>query len=204
MLREGILNVVDTDKSISICCETTTKLEILECGYSNNGDLAIILDDSSYSDQLFDTIKFLKNEVTGVKILVLNPKPDTDMELKLLESAVNGVISYKDHNVNIPLSIHSIVKGDLWYRREVLNRYIKLSKSNINIKMTAKDKRFDIFSLKEKHIIAFASQGYNNKDIAAKLSIAEGTVKNYLYRIYKKLNIKGKKDLKKYSLEYFD
>ncbi|HSG31638.1 MAG TPA: helix-turn-helix transcriptional regulator, partial [Thermodesulfobacteriota bacterium] len=63
---------------------------------------------------------------------------------------------------------------------------------------------FDMFSLKEKQIIAFASQGYTNKDIGDKLSIAEGTVKNYLYRIYKKLNIHNKKDLKAYSLKYFD
>jgi len=61
-----------------------------------------------------------------------------------------------------------------------------------------------LFSLKEKQIIAFASLGYANKDIGSKLSIAEGTVKNYLYRIYKKLNVRNKKDLKSYSSKYFD
>lgn len=204
MLRQGILNVLDADKSIKIRCQVSSKLEILECSYSNDIDLAIIFDDSNYSDELFDIIKFLKNEVSDVKILVINPKPDDKNELRLIENTVSGVVSYKEDNVNIPLTIHSIMNGDLWYRRDILNNYVKQKNTNINIKITANDKTFDMFSLKEKQIIAFASQGYTNKDIGDKLSIAEGTVKNYLYRIYKKLNIHNKKDLKAYSLKYFD
>ena len=70
---------------------------------------------------------------------------------------------YKEDNVNIPLTIHSIMNGDLWYRRDILNNYVKQKNTNINIKITANDKTFDMFSLKEKQIIAFASQGYTNK-----------------------------------------
>ena len=125
MLRQGILNVLDADKSIKIRCQVSSKLEILECSYSNDIDLAIILDDSNYSDELFDIIKFLKNEVSDVKILVINPKPDDKNELRLIENTVSGVVSYKEDNVNIPLTIHSIMNGDLWYRRDILNNYVK-------------------------------------------------------------------------------
>lgn len=200
LLRKGIFNVLESGQSFDICCEATTKLEILECCYSKEIDLAIVLDDSSDPDDIFETTNFLKNEISDIKILILYLNLDGKKELKMIDYAVNGVISYKESNINIPLAIHSIMKGDLWYRREILNNYVKQGNSRINIKITGKDKKLDLFSLKEKQIIAFASQGYANKDIGIKLTLSEITVKNYLYRIYKKLNINNRKQLRAYQL----
>jgi len=67
LLRKGILNVLKSVQSFDICCETTTKLEILECCYSKEIDLAIVLDDFSDPDEIFETINFLKNEISDIK-----------------------------------------------------------------------------------------------------------------------------------------
>ena len=204
LFRKGILNVLDTEDTIDIRCETTTKLEILECCTSKEIDLAIILDDSTDSDDIYETVNFLKKEIPGVKILVLYPGLEDERELNLMENAIQGVISYKEHNFNIPLAIHTIMKGDLWFRREILSRYINQLNSKKEIRITGKNKAFDKLSHQEKQIIAYASLGYKNKDIGIKLALAEGTIKNYLIRIYKKLYIKNKRALKTYSIKYLN
>jgi len=67
LLRKGIFNVLESGQSFDICCEATTKLEILECCYSKEIDLAIVLDDSSDPDDIFETTNFLKNEISDIK-----------------------------------------------------------------------------------------------------------------------------------------
>ncbi len=160
----------------------------------------MIIYDSSDSEDIFETVNFLKNEMPHIKILILTPDSDNDRELKMLDNDINGIISYEEHNVNIPLAVYSIMKGDLWYKRDVLNKYIKHKNSRVEVKINRGSKTMDLFSLKEKHIIAYASQGYTNKDIGIKLKISEITVKNYLYRIYKKLNINNRKQLRGYKI----
>lgn len=45
---------------------------------------------------------------------------------------------------------------------------------------------------KERELTKMVFDGYSNKQISDKLFISEGTVKNYLYRIYKKLDINSR------------
>ena len=55
-------------------------------------------------------------------------------------------------------------------------------------------KKYNI-SIREKEILKLTINGLNNKDIEAKLYISIGTIKNHLYSIYKKLNIKNRAQL---------
>jgi len=197
ILRKGILSHIESDHSIDICYETTTKLEILECCYSKAICLAILLDDSLEPDEIFETINFIKNELSYLKILVLYPESDNNKELKMMEHAVNGVVSYKDNNVNILLAIHSIISGDLWFRRQILNQYVKLKNSLIDVKIKNND-ILDLFNEMEKKVVIYVSRGYRNKEIALKVSRAEATVKMHLSNIYKKLNIRSRTELISY------
>ena len=47
-------------------------------------------------------------------------------------------------------------------------------------------------STRELEILDMLSQGYLNKEIADKLFIAVGTVKQHIYKIYKKLHVQNR------------
>ncbi len=55
--------------------------------------------------------------------------------------------------------------------------------------------RDEIITEREKEIITLILQGKSNKDIEDELFISLGTVKNHLYNIYKKLNVKSRTQL---------
>lgn len=48
---------------------------------------------------------------------------------------------------------------------------------------------------REKEVVDYICTGLSNKEIAEKLFISANTVKNHVYNIYKKLNVKNKVDL---------
>jgi DNA-binding CsgD family transcriptional regulator len=45
---------------------------------------------------------------------------------------------------------------------------------------------------REKEMLTLVMQGESNKEIAARSSISERTVKTHLYRVYRKLNVKSR------------
>jgi DNA-binding CsgD family transcriptional regulator len=50
-------------------------------------------------------------------------------------------------------------------------------------------------SLQEIKVATLASQGYRNKEIAERLRIVEGTVKNYLTRVFEVLSVRSRAEL---------
>ncbi len=55
-------------------------------------------------------------------------------------------------------------------------------------------KKYDI-SEKEQNIISLVAEGLNNREIAEKLYLSEGTVRNYLSHILEKLGLRDRTQL---------
>jgi two-component system nitrate/nitrite response regulator NarL len=52
--------------------------------------------------------------------------------------------------------------------------------------------RHAALSPREREVMSLAAKGFANKAIARQLSVAEGTVKLHLHRVYQKLGIKSR------------
>jgi DNA-binding CsgD family transcriptional regulator len=63
------------------------------------------------------------------------------------------------------------------------------------------DSRIENLTERELEICALISEGKNNKEIAAKIFISEGTVKNHLTSILKKLELRDRTQLAVFSLK---
>jgi DNA-binding NarL/FixJ family response regulator len=57
-------------------------------------------------------------------------------------------------------------------------------------------------TLREKQVVALVSQAKLNKEIAHQLHLSEGTVKEYLNKIFRKLDVKNRTDLAVWSLTH--
>jgi len=58
-----------------------------------------------------------------------------------------------------------------------------------------------VLSLREKQIIRLIQQAKLNKEIAYELCLAEGTIKEYLNRIYRKLEVANRTELAIWALQ---
>ena len=57
------------------------------------------------------------------------------------------------------------------------------------------------FTERERDILKFVAQGYDNKEIAAALFLAEGTVRNQISRLLEKLSLKDRTQLAVYAVK---
>jgi two-component system, NarL family, response regulator DevR len=57
------------------------------------------------------------------------------------------------------------------------------------------------FTRQEEKILALVAEGHSNKEISVELGLTEKTIRNYLYRLYKKMNVKRRSQAVRLYLE---
>ncbi len=104
------------------------------------------------------------------------------------EIGVRGIIR-KDSPVELLIRcLRKVAEGEFWFERTLLNELL-----------TVREVRL---SPRERQLLQLVSQGLSNKQVAAALSIAEGTVKVYFSKLFRKLNVNDRFELALYGLRH--
>ncbi len=80
-----------------------------------------------------------------------------------------------------------ILKGELWYSRETMSRFLTKQHSMYN--QQDNESASAMLTAREREILIKLASGASNKDIASFLCISTHTVKTHLYNLYKKINV---------------
>lgn len=141
-----------------------------------------------------ELIKIMKEKYQKIKILVLTTFYD---DKNITEAIAGGADGYllKDSGKEVILgAIDQIMGGITVLDQKVMGCITSLMNYNLGIELkkdtqnTSCDFSGDM-TKREKEICSLMAEGYTNRQIADRLYIAEGTVKNYISNIYDKTGI---------------
>ncbi len=118
-------------------------------------------------------------------VALFNIRPGLGIEDNCVSQGLRGIF-YEDDSLNLFLKgIHTVYKGELWFSREVMTKYILEEKNEEIISMKVRK----ILTPREIEIISLLAVGCKNEEIADKLCVSPHTIKTHLYNIYKKINV---------------
>lgn len=210
--------IIDDDPMVSLSLttilEASGNIKVVATG--NDGSQALSLYKENMPDVLLTDIRM--KDVTGLeaaadvlgeypdaKLLLLTTFNDDEYIIKALSLGVKGYILKQDFAAIAPAVI-AVSSGQTVFGGEVMEKIPKLMESKAdaghNASGVADEKvnteemfaEYDI-SEKEISIIKLIAEGLNNKEIADKLFLSEGTVRNYLSTILEKLELRDRTQL---------
>lgn len=202
ILRQGLKAVLEQDADIEVVALAENGKEAYEkCKvYKPN----VVLMDMRMPD--YDGaygIKAIKEELPDVRVLVLTTFDDEETIEKALESGADGYILKEMEDEKVIASVKSVavgmsIFGDGVY--QVMRN--RLEQSSETRSATAKKQESEVsFTDRERDILRLVAQGYDNKEIASELFLAEGTVRNQLSRLLEKLALKDRTQLAVYAVK---
>ena len=147
-------------------------------------------------------IRMLKEQMPEIKVLVLTTFDDEETIEQALSSGADGYILKEMEDEKVIASVKSIyagmsIFGDNVYKvmRSRMEQAPKASEQTI----IENDQHF---TDRELDIIKLVAQGYDNKEIATELFLAEGTVRNNISRVLEKLSLKDRTQLAVYAVKH--
>lgn len=194
--------IIDDDNLVAISLKTILEsdkdIEVVATGYS--GEDAIKLYAEYKPDIILMDIRMngmtgleagekLLADEKGINILYLTTFMDDEYIVKALNIGAKGYILKQDFEGIIP-SIKAVYRGQSVFGQDIVDKLPELMKHN---------NTFDYASHgileKEFEIIEEVAAGYSNKEIANRLFLSEGTVRNYISTILDKLELRDRTQL---------
>ena len=125
-------------------------------------------------------------------ILFLTTFSDDEYIVKALKLGVKGYLLKQDYK-SLPVALHAAIDGQSVFGGAIVDKLPALmNKADKASGFNYQDK--DITE-KEYEVIQLVAEGFSNKEIAQKLFLSEGTVRNYLSTILEKLELRDRTQL---------
>lgn len=130
-------------------------------------------------------------EFPGAKILFLTTFSDDEYVTDALKYGVKGYILKQDFEGIVP-AIEAVYKGQSVFGGDIIGKLPDMTKEH-----SSNDDKFWNKGITEKEfeIIELVADGLSNKEIASKLCLGEGTIRNYFSSILDKLELRDRTQL---------
>ncbi|MBQ1750359.1 MAG: response regulator transcription factor [Lachnospiraceae bacterium] len=214
--------IIDDDDMITMSLETIIsadpEFEVVAKGHS--GRDAIRLYQEYHPDLLLSDIRM--EDMNGLDaaeeilaqdhqavILLLTTFSDDEYIVKALKLGVKGYLLKQDYT-SLLVSLRAALNGQSVFGGAVVNKLPEIMQKAGEESMaytgdvagsTFDYKAHDITE-KEYQVIQLVSEGYSNKEIAERIFLSEGTVRNYLSQILEKLELRDRTQLAIFYLRH--
>lgn len=189
LIREGLNTILNLEDDMEVVGLAANGAEACELTANLKPDL-VMMDIRMPEMDGIAALKQIKQSAPQTYILILT----TYLEEKyIVEGLASGASGYllKDMDTNKMIeAIRDTVSGQfilpMPVASKIVNRLSQMTKEQVGD--MASNNRIDLTE-REKEIAGLIIKGCNNREIAAALSIAEGTVRNYISSLYSKLDV---------------
>lgn len=119
-------------------------------------------------------------------VAIFNATDGNGIESDAFKLGIRGVIYENDPPAVIIQGIRNMWRGELWYPRDKLAKWLLEPEDNNN---DSEQKTRPLLTPRERQILSMIANGAANDEIAENLCISPHTVKTHLYNIYTKIGV---------------
>lgn len=192
IVREGLKKILSLDNEIELVSEASNGYEVLENLSKHIVDI-ILMDVRMPKMDGIKCSNLVKKNYPNIKIIILTTFNEDDYIFDGIESGISGYL-LKDSEIDyIIKSIKEAFNNKMMFDPSVTPKLVN-ALSNKSTKPN-KAEILNLLTAREKDIVKLVIDGKSNNEISDILFISEGTVKNYISKILKKLNLKRRTQL---------
>lgn len=202
ILRQGLKAVLEQDDGIEVVALAENGREAFEKCAVYVPDV-VLMDmrmpdyDGAYG------IRSIKEKHPDIKVLVLTTFDDEETIEKAVSSGADGYILKEMADEKVIASVKSVYAGISVFGNgvyQVMRNQLEEGKNNTRQNAMAQTADVE-FSGREREILKLVAKGYDNKEIAEEICLAEGTVRNQISRLLEKLALKDRTQLAIYAVK---
>jgi len=182
-MREMLVELVNREADYRCVCACSTSAEAVKEAPKHQPDVALM--DIHLPDEsgIVCTAR-LTDVMPDLQVIILTVYNDTDLIFQALKAGACGYILKRSRPEEIIQAITEVRAGGAPMTSSIARMVVR------SFRTPTKSENADGLSPREAEILELLSEGLSNKEIAKRIHITAGTVRNHLDHIFRKLHVR--------------
>ncbi|MBN1891620.1 MAG: response regulator transcription factor [Clostridiales bacterium] len=182
IIREGLKMIIETQADIDLVSMAQDGREAVDLCRELRPDVILLDIRMPVLDGIDAATVILAEKLSAP--LLLTTFDESDLIMRALKAGVLGYILKNSPAERILSAIRTIAAGGTVFGQDILS-YIREQVS----RKTTENSVFELMSAREMEVVELIAEGLSNKEIAARLFISDGTVRNHISTIMEKAGL---------------
>ena len=149
--------------------------------------------------------QIIKENYPEIKIIILTTFDDDEYIFSALKHGASGYLLKGISANRLIEAIHKVYHGNAMINEDIAGKVVKMfsqmARENAAV-ITVDEDYIKEITESEWKVIGLVSKGLSNKEIAAELFLTEGSVRNYLSSVLKKLDLRDRTQLAIWAVQW--
>lgn len=196
LIRQSLQIVLNSRANLEVTAAVGNGLEVIQSVRQEKPDV-ILMDIRMPKMDGVQCTKIIKDQYPQIKIIILTTFDDDEFVYNALKFGASGYLLKGVSMDGLANAIETVHSGQAMINPDIATKVVKLfsQMAQADYCIQIGEQQIQELTKTEWKIIAQVECGSSNKEIAEKLSLSEGTVRNYLSTILNKLDLRDRTQL---------
>lgn len=196
LIRQSLQIILNNEVDFEVTDAVANGLEVVRSVRKNRPDIILMDIRMPEMDGVVCT-QIIKENYPDIKIIIVTTFDDDEYVFNALKYGASGYMLKGASMQELSDAIRKVYQGNAMINGDIASKVVKLFSKMAQSNLTIQVDELQSNSLKENEwqIIVQVGSGLSNKEIATKLNLSEGTVRNSLSIILSKLGLRDRTQL---------
>lgn len=193
MATELVADAINRDARFEIVESLAGSSDLMRITSDSRPDV-ILISGSADGDarKACDVVRELRSFAGSAKFVLLVDHLTHEVVVEAFRAGVRGIFSRASSIKGLYKCIEKVHEGQIWACSDAM-AFVLEELGRAGAPMRAQGAA--LLSRREQEVVHSVAAGLSNREIAARLSLSEHTIKNYLFRIFDKLGVSNRAEL---------
>jgi DNA-binding NarL/FixJ family response regulator len=199
LMRQGLKTLLDLEERVEVVGEAADGVEALALLPTIDPDV-VLVDVRMPRMNGVELVGYLSRRYPGVAAVILTTFDDDEYVFEGLRSGARGYLLKDTPSEELVAAIERAHRGEAVLGGSITSKVVSEFRRLAPPREHAPD--MDLLSGREREVLRLLATGASNREISRKLYITEGTVKNHITSILRKLDLRDRTQAALYAAEH--